>query len=148
MNKAELLELLGIQNRQFQRYCAGLGLSPSLESYDDESVEKLTQLRKLITEKKPFNQAVATVTGQPINQQQDNLGSTLAGRYAKELNKMAPVVAGALIEAFDIAVMESFQQQLRKSKPSIFESFAESFNYSLSGDDVLDALLLEGGDDE
>jgi hypothetical protein len=148
MNKAELLELLGIANRQFQRYCAGLGLSPSLESYDDDAVEKLTQLRKLITEKKPFNQAVATVTGQPINQQQDNLGTTLAGRYSKDINKMAPIVGQALVDALDIAVMECFQTQLRKSKPSIFESFAESFNYSLSGDDVLDALLLEGGDDE
>ena len=76
------------------------------------------------------------------------MGSALAGRYSKEINQLAPGIAEAMVEALDSAVMQSFEQKLKTTKPRIFEQFANNFSLAISGDDIMDAMLLEGGEDE
>ena len=146
MKKEQLQQELGLKTRQWQRWCAGLGFSASLESYSENQINQLRQLRKLLNEKQTFDDAIATITGQP--KQSGGMGSALAGRYSKEINQLAPGIAEAMVEALDNAVMASFEQKLKTTKPRIFEQFANNFSLAISGDDIMDAMLLEGGDDE
>lgn len=146
MTKEQLQQQFGIKGRQWQRWCKALGFNASLESYSEEQIEQLERLRQLLNERMAFEDAVAQITGKP--KQEENLGTLLAARYSKEINQLAPSIADAMIEALDRAVMQSFEQKLKSSKPRIFEQFIDSFSLAIDSDDVLDAMLLEGADDE
>ena len=146
MKKEQLQEELKLKTRQWQRWCSGLGFSASLDSYSENQIKQLRQLRKLLDEKQTFEDAVATITGKP--KQEGGMGSALAGRYSKEINQLAPGIAEAMVEALDTAVMQSFEQKLKTTKPRIFEQFANNFSLAISGDDIMDAMLLEGSEDE
>jgi hypothetical protein len=147
MKKEQLQEELKLKTRQWQKWCSSLGFSASLESYSDEQISQLRQLRQLLNERQSFDDAVAQITGQP-KQSAGGMGSALAGRYSKEINQLAPGIAEAMVEALDSAVMQSFEQKLKTTKPRIFEQFANNFSLAISGDDIMDAMLLEGGEDE
>lgn len=146
MTKEQLQERLGLKTRQWQRWCKALGFSASLEAYSEEQIEQLERLRQLLNEKMAFDDAVTQITGK--SQQQGGLGNSLATRYSREINQLAPSIADAMVEALDRAVMASFEQKLKSSKPRIFEQFLDSFSLAIDSDDVLDAMLLEGADDE
>lgn len=147
MKKEQLQAEFGIKTRQWQRWCVGLGFSASLESYSDEQIKQLRQLKQLLNERQTFEDAIAQITGNP-KQSSGGMGSALAGRYSKEINQLAPGIAEAMVEALDSAVLQNFEQKLKTTKPRIFEQFAANFSLAISGDDIMDAMLLEGGEDE
>jgi hypothetical protein len=147
IKKEQLQAEFGIKTRQWQRWCVGLGFSASLESYSDEQIKQLRQLKQLLNERQTFEDAIAQITGNP-KQSSGGMGSALAGRYSKEINQLAPGIAEAMVEALDSAVLQNFEQKLKTTKPRIFEQFAANFSLAISGDDIMDAMLLEGGEDE
>lgn len=146
MKKEQLQQELGLKTRQWQRWCSGLGFAASLDSYSPEQINQLRQLRQLLNERQNFDDAIAQITEKP--RQSGGMGTALAGRYSKEINQLAPGIAEAMVEALDAAVMVSFEQKLKTTKPRIFEQFANNFSLAISGDDIMDAMLLEGSDDE
>jgi hypothetical protein len=149
MSKEELQQELRLKTRQWQRWCGALGFSASLESYSEEQINQLQKLRQLLNEKVNFDDAIATITGQPPPEE-NAFASALMKRAKSQLDALRPEEIGdALVEVFDQRVAIGFIKGAKRKKPTAFEQMVGSFSpLAIEGDDCLEVLILEAGDDE
>ena len=148
MEQFKLVETLGISASSFRRWRGALGI-PAKDSYSEEEQQLFLDLKSLIDSGENFKDAIATMSGQPPPEE-NAFASALMKRAKSQLDALRPEEIGdALVEVFDQRVAIGFIKGAKRKKPTAFEQMVGTFSpLAIEGDDCLEALILEAGDDE
>lgn len=144
MNQKELIAELGIADSTFRKWRLALGV-PAKATYTDEEVIKFKKLKAKTENGEKFEDAVADLNGGKKRSDSNPLVNALTKHYQPMIEQVSDGIADNLVQALDAAVFKSFAKKLKGTAADI-EQLEQSL--SLDNSEIIDALLLEGVDDE
>ncbi|MBW4680197.1 MAG: hypothetical protein KME19_08940 [Microcoleus vaginatus WJT46-NPBG5] len=144
MQQKELIKDLGIADSTLRKWRAALNI-PAKNSYSEEEVAKLGELKTRTQAGERYEAVIADMTGQDRTEP-NGLASALGKHYIPAIKQIAEPVAENFIRELDKQVFAFVSKKLR-SRGASLEQFEVALLTS-DGEDPIDALLLEGCTDE
>lgn len=145
MPRKEVLELLGVSLNTFKKWASAHSIETNKSDYIDDDIAKLQDCQQKMSGGMRWDDYLRSLGKQS---DQTSVGSALAQRYGKDVEKMAKPIAATMVQALDNAVANEFRNQLQSSRSTVFTQLVDSFTLELEATNPIALLEGEIVDDE
>lgn len=143
MTKQDLMKELGISSpTTWIKWCKAFDIASNKSHYTDQEANSLRACRKALDSGMKWAEYLKSLGKQVEPEPSSSLGSSLAERYGRDVEKLADPIADVMVQALDNAVARSFGKKLRSGRSTVFTQLVNAFTSELEG--VNPIGLLEG----
>lgn len=142
--KQNLMKELGINSpTTWIKWCKAHDIPSNKSHYTDQEANSLRACRKALDSGMKWADYLRSLGKEIEPEPSESLGSSLAQRYGKDIDKLSKPIAGGLVQALDNAVATEFTRLLRTTKSTVFGQLASAFTLELETTDPIALLEAE-----
>lgn len=150
MTKQDLMKELGINSpTTWIKWCKAHDIASNKSHYSDQEANSLRACRKALDSGMKWADYLKSQGKQVEPEPSKSLGSSLAERYGRDVEKLADPISDVMVAALDNAVARKFGEKLRKGRSTVFTQLVDSFTLELEGTSpiaLLEAEIVENED--
>ncbi|MCL1474417.1 helix-turn-helix domain-containing protein [Argonema antarcticum] len=137
MKRNEVIELLGISDNTFRKWCKAHDIPTNKPKYTENEAGRLQDCQEKMGEGMKWDDYLASIGKAP----QQGVAAGVTTRYRDSIKELAPAVAANWWAELDAAVADEIQKQA-KQPSALFSKVLTGFSLAFTPSD--DPYLIEG----